>query len=663
MGPDGDDFVCPRLAAMGAVESVYSLVSALYGLSDSSSVPPADAVAVLDHTPRVDLAFGRIKPVLSNLTFESDFDDSSRGWSYEDCLDDDDCTYNVEELDQRRMLVRHIRTVSRLVDAAAETVRRVTDHARDWRPEMAKGKQQAQSSSRWTPSLECCYITLLELMGAGCAMIKKVDKEMNANMVDYAAGGMTGYHDFNASMGSTGFGEASSTVFGVESMLMDSAGWLSGFGSAGSGMDMAGASGGRKGGNSKPVALRWKLSLALRRTWSRAAPDALKIILGADGQDQSSSSLATSNVPIVDLDLFREVAPMVLRRLEWCPPNYLKFASASTSRAEGAGGKEAGGRVAIEGDYLRRTKERREGQEEGERNYDDPERETAVNDLQDASDLRDAEILVGLGDLRSSLKDYESAHAHYREALRILRFHYGNDDPLVAAVHESVGNTYRALGKYNEAGTCYDRALRSRRQSNEPDEDLNHAATVSLLKSWTTLKEETGEIDEAINTLGYCRDLQLKKLEQMRNADESCQGEGGGQGKMGKRTKEKVVASDGITLAQVADTIQRRGSLSMESGRVDATLADFTEVLRLRREEDGPDSPLVGDALRTLGLLRFRSHDTKEALEFMWEALRVRKIAAVEEEKEGGAGAVEGPPPRGGLPGHIGYDKPRDGRP
>lgn len=49
--PDRDNFVSPCTATLGAVESVYSLVSALHRLSNRGFIPPQDSAAVLDHTP------------------------------------------------------------------------------------------------------------------------------------------------------------------------------------------------------------------------------------------------------------------------------------------------------------------------------------------------------------------------------------------------------------------------------------------------------------------------------------------------------------------------------------------------------------------------------------------------------------------------------------
>lgn len=61
-------------------------------------------------------------------------------------------------------------------------------------------------------------------------------------------------------------------------------------------------------------------------------------------------------------------------------------------------------------------------------------------------------------------------------------------------------------------GACYDRALHSRRQYLDPDGYGNQRVTISLLTSWAALKEETGEIEEAIDTLGYSLNLQVEKI-------------------------------------------------------------------------------------------------------------------------------------------------------
>mmetsp|Transcript_40636 Transcript_40636/g.122318 ORF Transcript_40636/g.122318 Transcript_40636/m.122318 type:complete len:634 (-) Transcript_40636:132-2033(-) len=96
----------------------------------------------------------------------------------------------------------------------------------------------------------------------------------------------------------------------------------------------------------------------------------------------------------------------------------------------------------------------------------------------------------------------------------------------------------------------------------------------------------------------------------------------------------------------VASTLFRQGTLCMENEGMDGEsgVRFYAEALRIRRKAFGPDDPSVGDALHRLGSIKValaqrvslgeggqrqeqerRRHRPDEALELLWDALRIRR--------------------------------------
>ena len=132
-----------------AMESIFSLVTALYELADSKTVPDDLASRILEHTPSIDVAFRRVKNVISGLYLDNDFD-SNRGNGE---------SGGGEVTSKTDGIVKGVRRVAAWLDCAAETVRHIT------------------GSTVLQPDMECTYITVLELLSLTCWHVHWLDKD------------------------------------------------------------------------------------------------------------------------------------------------------------------------------------------------------------------------------------------------------------------------------------------------------------------------------------------------------------------------------------------------------------------------------------------------------------------------------------------------------
>ena len=112
-----------------------------------------------------------------------------------------------------------------------------------------------------------------------------------------------------------------------------------------------------------------------------------------------------------------------------------------------------------------------------------------------------AKVVRGLGEIERKLGNGEAARQHYEEAVALL---LGVDDHLrLAHTVRHLGDVHYEGGRADLAEPCYEEALALYRAQPEPPP--GHLA--NAIRSMAVLKDEAGEIEQAILLWSEARDL------------------------------------------------------------------------------------------------------------------------------------------------------------
>ncbi len=166
------------------------------------------------------------------------------------------------------------------------------------------------------------------------------------------------------------------------------------------------------------------------------------------------------------------------------------------------------------------------------------------------------------------------------------------DQPAVQAeLARSIGEIYRRLGLYDQAGTYLDRALDLSRRLRPPDE-LEEAESLARLAE---LERDRGDVDRSVALSRRSLAERLRHL---------------------PRRSAKVAASlDGL------------GTALREQGALEESERRLREALAIRRSILGPNHPDVASTLNSLGQTLHARGDDAAAAKLLGEALAIRRRA------------------------------------
>jgi tetratricopeptide (TPR) repeat protein len=202
-----------------------------------------------------------------------------------------------------------------------------------------------------------------------------------------------------------------------------------------------------------------------------------------------------------------------------------------------------------------------------------------------------ARILIKLGELHRTQKEYSKAEPLYRRAIAILDWNLGPDDLEVATTLNYLANVYDHLdGHYSLAGALYHRVLAIREH---------------------VLGPEHPDVAESLDTLGlvlYFPNGRLVKGEPLFQR--------------ALAIREKSLGPDHL---QVAVSLSTLAFLYDVQGRYEKAEPFYLRALTIREKNLGPDAPQVLQTVYNLGVLYSLTHQYDKA-----EAFHKRRLLTLE---------------------------------
>lgn len=202
--------------------------------------------------------------------------------------------------------------------------------------------------------------------------------------------------------------------------------------------------------------------------------------------------------------------------------------------------------------------------------------------------LEVAKALATMGEMEYKMRNFEAAFTLFQDVLVIQRdFYQGTRDGLeIASTLNSIGIVACAQGEYKVAQNCFESSLSIRRQ-----ELGDHKDTATLWYNLATVKEETGDEENAIAMYKECLRI------------------------------ERLVLSKGQK-CDLVDSLQRLGRLHQRRGELDEALRYFSEALTRLREREGVELS-VAKFLNLLGNVHLQRADIDAMMDCYSEASRI----------------------------------------
>jgi serine/threonine protein kinase len=174
-------------------------------------------------------------------------------------------------------------------------------------------------------------------------------------------------------------------------------------------------------------------------------------------------------------------------------------------------------------------------------------------------------------------------------AVRNVDAEYGHDLETQSAVLSAIGNTYFALGRYDEAQRHLTRALEIQKSIHQGD----HSDVASRINDLAAMLYARGELRAAQDHIQNALDMQRRL--------------------------------DGNKSAQVAQMLNNLGAVTRGSGDLDRAEALLTEARDMRVELFGEDSVELAETLNNLAYVRLNRNDVAGAIELTQRVLSTRR--------------------------------------
>jgi tetratricopeptide (TPR) repeat protein len=203
--------------------------------------------------------------------------------------------------------------------------------------------------------------------------------------------------------------------------------------------------------------------------------------------------------------------------------------------------------------------------------------------------LEVAKALATMGEMEYKMRNFEAAFALFQDVLVIQREFYKEigDGLDVASTLNSIGIVACAQGEYKVAQSCFDSSLSIRR-----NELGDHKDTATLWYNLATVKEETGDEDNAIAMYKECFRI------------------------------ERLMLSSGLK-CDLVDTLQRLGRLHQRRGELDEALQYFQEALSSLRNRGEEATLSVAKFLNLVGNVHLQRADISQMMQCYIEASRI----------------------------------------
>ncbi|MBN2448404.1 MAG: serine/threonine protein kinase [Phycisphaerae bacterium] len=202
------------------------------------------------------------------------------------------------------------------------------------------------------------------------------------------------------------------------------------------------------------------------------------------------------------------------------------------------------------------------------------------------------------------------------------------DQPAIeAAIRHTIGSTYIALGRYDEAEPHLRRGLALCRELHGP-ESPEQSASIHALGCLLLYEGELAEAEDLFKEgLAQARQQFGDQSAQVALALNNLGGVLEAQGKYAEAEPilREVLALDRARGGEITTAANNLGVILQRLGKYDEAEQLYREVLAIHRAEHGNDHPTVASTLDNLALLLNRWRNDPEAEELMREALRINR--------------------------------------
>jgi tetratricopeptide (TPR) repeat protein len=211
----------------------------------------------------------------------------------------------------------------------------------------------------------------------------------------------------------------------------------------------------------------------------------------------------------------------------------------------------------------------------------------AKKSFQGESTIDVARTVNNLANIHFSLGNLDDAMKLYQEALEIKKHCLGEDSDDVANTLNNIAHVMVAAGKHQEALQSYHNVLKIRQEKY----GKNHASVADTLASMGDVYIKTGKLEIAMTYLE-----QVMRIRKLKN--ESCD--------------ERVM--------------ENLASIYGKLGEWQKAETAFNEILCLKRSSYGNDCLDVAKTLDLLAVSYIEQDRHAESIEYLKEALRIRKV-------------------------------------
>lgn len=206
-------------------------------------------------------------------------------------------------------------------------------------------------------------------------------------------------------------------------------------------------------------------------------------------------------------------------------------------------------------------------------------------------DLGVSSSLCSLGDLYFQQRRYDDAFRSYKEALRIWKFHRGNNLK-TAELYYNIALVFYHKGPYSKAKVSVAECLRIRREQ----AGNTSLSVASALYLFGLISSSMGDFNDALEQLRESLAIRQRQL-----------GENG---------------SNHLSILNVRHVI---GVVLSLAGECDRAMASFSAALMGRTQRLGKHHTAVAEVLQSIGVAYISVNEFSKALETLEEALRLRQ--------------------------------------
>jgi len=222
----------------------------------------------------------------------------------------------------------------------------------------------------------------------------------------------------------------------------------------------------------------------------------------------------------------------------------------------------------------------------------------AIDDDVDTSPLAIARIRATLADTYRSLGKYEPAEREIRQAISLLKDHYGADHPETLAATFNLAYLYDARGDSQEAAKLYESTLETAQRALGPS---NRCVLIA--------KSDLAAVYRSTGQYRHAEQLFLETIDQLRTSDE-------------------------VERSQVLSATNNLALLYVDLGRLSEAEKLFAEVLDARERDLGPEHPLTLQALGNRAFIHASKNEYEEAERIYVRLLESRRRVMGEDHPE-----------------------------